>query len=143
MLTYRVRQDEEGDGDALTRMAPRALMIPPGVPDFPTRERLVELGACEIEGRAWSGVGAGHERPGEHRRRRLLGGRRGGEQDTAPFAWTAWRYTWTPDTPGRYVLTCRAGDAAGNDQPVDPSWNLGGYANNAVQRVAVTVRRAS
>ena len=140
--SYRLRQVEEDEGEALTRMAPRALMVPPGVPDFPTRERLVELGACEIEGRAWSGWA-----PVTSVQVSTDGGASWEdaevEQDTAPFAWAAWRYTWTPDTPGRYVLTCRAGDAAGNDQPVDPSWNLGGYANNAVQRVAVTVRRAS
>ena len=41
--------------------------------------------------------------------------------------------------PGEHVLCCRAPDAAGNAQPLEPPWNLGGYANNAVQRVAVTV----
>ena len=42
-------------------------------------------------------------------------------------------------TPGRHELRCRARDAAGNAQPDEPTWNLGGYANNAVQRLAVTV----
>jgi hypothetical protein len=28
---------------------------------------------------------------------------------------------------------------AGNVQPLEPVWNVGGYANNAVQRVPVTV----
>jgi hypothetical protein len=37
------------------------------------------------------------------------------------------------------VLACRARDAAGNIQPLEPVWNVGGYANNAVQRVRVTV----
>jgi hypothetical protein len=31
-------------------------------------------------------------------------------------------------------------DDAGNEQPVEPPWNLGGCVNNAVQRVRVTVR---
>jgi Mo-co oxidoreductase dimerisation domain len=37
------------------------------------------------------------------------------------------------------VLSCRARDEAGNVQPLDAHWNVGGYANNSVQRVAVTV----
>ena len=33
-----------------------------------------------------------------------------------------------------------ATDATGRSQPDMPRWNVGGYANNAVQRMAVTVR---
>ncbi|MDQ3874886.1 MAG: hypothetical protein M3322_04945 [Actinomycetota bacterium] len=62
------------------------------------------------------------------------------DRGQTPFSWVAWRYVWTPTTPGRYELACRARDAAGNEQPLDPPWNLAGYANNAVQRVPVTVR---
>jgi hypothetical protein len=38
------------------------------------------------------------------------------------------------------VISSRATDAAGNAQPVDPPWNLKGYANNEVERIPVTVR---
>jgi Mo-co oxidoreductase dimerisation domain len=38
------------------------------------------------------------------------------------------------------VLCCRATDATGASQPDGPTWNVGGYANNAVQRVPVLVR---
>ncbi len=31
-------------------------------------------------------------------------------------------------------------DAAGPTQPAEPEWNLKGYANNAVERIPVTVR---
>ena len=55
------------------------------------------------------------------------------------WAWCAWRYEWQAE-PGEYELSCRATDEAGNVQPLEASWNLGGYANNAVQRVPVTVR---
>jgi hypothetical protein len=37
------------------------------------------------------------------------------------------------------VLCSRTRDEAGNEQPLEPAWNLGGYANNSVQRVPVTV----
>ena len=44
---------------------------------------------------------------------------------------------------GAHELCSRASDAAGNTQPLDPPWNLKGYANNAVERVAVTVERGT
>jgi DMSO/TMAO reductase YedYZ molybdopterin-dependent catalytic subunit len=139
--SYRLRQSEEEEGEALTRMRPRALMMPPGIPEFLTRARFVELAACLIEGRAWSGSG-----PITQVRVSTDGGAtwNDAEVDThpTPWSWTSWRYSWEPEAPGRYELVCLARDAAGNEQPVDPRWNLGGYANNAVQRVAVTVRES-
>jgi sulfane dehydrogenase subunit SoxC len=136
---YRLRQAEEEPGEALGRMLPRALMIPPGIPEFLTRERLVEQGPCVLEGRAWSGYG-----PIAEVSVSWDGGATWHEAELAdqrtPWAWAGWRYVWEPGSPGRYELACRARDAAGNEQPVEPRWNLGGYANNTVQRVAVTVR---
>ena len=52
---YRFRLDENDEGVPLTRMMPRALMIPPGLAGFPERERTVTAGPCHVEGRAWSG----------------------------------------------------------------------------------------
>src|SRR5262249_33213504 len=52
---YRFRVDEDDDGTPLMRMAPRALMLPPGIPEFFTRTRTVRLGHVELSGRAWSG----------------------------------------------------------------------------------------
>jgi DMSO/TMAO reductase YedYZ molybdopterin-dependent catalytic subunit len=136
---YRFRQAEEEPGTPVTRMAPRSLMVPPGIPDFLTRQRFLSLGPCRLEGRAWSGV-APVERVdvsldgGETWRLAELG------QALSPTAWAPWTYAWTPDGPGTFELCCLARDAAGNEQPLDPPWNLGGYANNAVQRVTVTVR---
>jgi hypothetical protein len=54
------------------------------------------------------------------------------------WAWRSWRFVWSAE-PGEYELCCRARDAAGNEQPLEPAWNVGGYVNNAVQRVSVTV----
>jgi hypothetical protein len=114
-------------------------MIPPGYPDFHTRERIAALKPCRIEGRAWSGFGriVGVEVTAD-------GGAVWEEAevaDDAPsrWAWQSWSYVWEPQTSGRYELACRARDEAGNDQPDEALWNLGGYANNAVQRVPVTV----
>ncbi len=54
------------------------------------------------------------------------------------WAWQRWTIDWDA-TPGAYELCCRARDDAGNEQPLEPVWNLGGYVNNAVQRVPVIV----
>jgi hypothetical protein len=63
-----------------------------------------------------------------------------GELESAEhrWAWRGWRYLWQAQ-PGRHFLCSRARDEAGNEQPLEPAWNLGGYANNAVQTVVVTV----
>ena len=58
-------------------------------------------------------------------------------------AWAGWSYEWHPHGPGRYELCCAATDETGRRQPLEPEWNTGGYCNNAVQRVAVTVRARS
>jgi DMSO/TMAO reductase YedYZ molybdopterin-dependent catalytic subunit len=129
---YRLRQSEDDPGTPLTRMEPRALMAPPGVPDFMTRRRFLDAGTATLEGRAWSGFGP-IERvevdTGDGWREAQLGGTHG---------WRAWSYAWDAK-PGDHVLRCRAFDATGRGQPDEPQWNLGGYANNAVHRVPVTV----
>ncbi len=136
--SYRLRQEPDEEGEALTRMLPRALMIPPGIPEFSSRERFVERGPCLIEGRAWSGFG-----PVVRVEVSADGGAtwRDAELDEppSPWAWAAWRCELELARPGPCELVCRANDAAGNVQPLESSWNVGGYANNAVQRVAVTV----
>ena len=59
-----------------------------------------------------------------------------------PFAWTQWRAAWDASAPGIYELACRATDADGNVQPVDPQqrWNRQGMGINGVQRLRVTVQ---
>ena len=58
------------------------------------------------------------------------------EDPLGEAAWTGWRFEWDAQ-PGEHVLCSRATDAAGNAQPLDPAWNLKGYANNAVERIRV------
>jgi sulfane dehydrogenase subunit SoxC len=135
--SYRIRQTEDEEGEPLMRMQPRSLFVPPGIPEFLTRERTVAAGEVELEGRAWSGIApiASVEVSIDG------GGSWAGaalEPGEGPWAWRGWRFAWDA-RPGEYILCSRARDEAGNEQPLDPPWNLGGYANNAVQRVAVSV----
>jgi len=136
---YKLRQSEEDEGVAVGRMLPRSLMVPPGKPEFLTRERFLGVEPVALEGKAWSGVG-----PIERVEVSADGGLSWAEaalgpDADSPWAWRSWTYEWSPPAPGRYELCSRARDDAGNVQPVEPEWNLGGYANNAVQRVPVTI----
>ena len=134
---YKFRRDDEDPGEAIRVIRVKSLMIPPGMPDWFTRQRLVEQGPVALAGRAWSGAGtaitlvevgidddwsAATIEPRQDR-----------------FAWSKWRYTWNA-TPGEYVLKCRATDANGDVQPLAPRWDNSGYGNNAVHVVPVTVR---
>jgi hypothetical protein len=133
-----LQRDEDDPGTPLTRMAPRALAIPPGVPDFHSRERFVEAGACVLRGRAWSGWAA-VEAVEVSADGGLTWADAAIERDVdSPWAWCVWTYEWQA-TPGRHELFVRARDEGGNEQPLDAEWNVGGYANNAVHRVVVNV----
>jgi DMSO/TMAO reductase YedYZ molybdopterin-dependent catalytic subunit len=136
-VAYRIYGPDGQPGDPVTRMLPRSLMVPPGVPDFMSRERHLEPGPVTLTGRAWSGHG-----PIERVEVSTDGGASFAPADLdpplGPAAWRGWRCDW--DAPaGEHVLCSRAGDAAGNVQPLEPPWNLKGYANNAVERIPVVV----
>jgi DMSO/TMAO reductase YedYZ molybdopterin-dependent catalytic subunit len=137
-LAYRYRQQPEDDGTPVTRMDPRSLMIPPGIPDFMTRSRIVDAGHHVLRGRAWSGWG-----PIERVEVSADGGSTWATanlgDEVSPHAWRSWSFDWDAQ-PGSVELCCRAADGAGYEQPLEPSWNLGGFSNNAVQRVSVEVR---
>ena len=136
-VAYRMYDEDGEPGEPVTRMLPRSLMVPPGVPDFMTRERRVEPGAVTLIGRAWSG-----QAPIERVEVSTDGGSTFDaavlEPALGPHAWRGWQFEWQA-MEGEYVLSSRASDSAGNTQPLDPPWNLKGYANNAVERITVQV----
>jgi DMSO/TMAO reductase YedYZ molybdopterin-dependent catalytic subunit len=136
---YRFRQTEEEDGRPVTRMRPRSLMVPPGMPEFETRSRIVDAGQVLVEGRAWSG-----RAPIVRVEVSVDGGATWADAELTrepegPWAWCGWSFAWDA-LSGDHVLCCRATDETGGTQPLEPEWNLGGYENNAVQRVPVLVR---
>jgi DMSO/TMAO reductase YedYZ molybdopterin-dependent catalytic subunit len=136
-VSYRMYSADGEPGEPVTRMLPRSLMIPPGVPDFMTRVRQLEPGPVTLRGRAWSG-----HAPIERVEVSTDGGAAFNaavlDPPLGPNAWRGWSFDWDAE-PGEHVLSSRASDSAGNTQPLEPPWNLKGFANNAVQLIAVVV----
>ena len=135
--SYNYRAAPGGPGTPVTHMRVKSLLVPPGIPDFYTRIRLVDRGVTTVHGRAWSGAGVPITR--------VEFGADGVWQDakldaaTGQYAWRGWSATWQAE-PGEHELSCRATDAEGHVQPLEALWDVGGFGNNAVQRVRVKVR---
>ena len=134
-LSYHFRQVPGERGVPCRHMRVNSLLAPPGVPDFYTRRRVLAAGRVEILGRAWSG-----EAPIARVEFAVDGAWRDARLDAlaGEHAWRGWRAAWEA-AAGEHELSCRATDAAGNVQPLEPPWDVTGFGNNAVQRVAVRV----
>lgn len=135
--TYRYSRAADDFGEPVTLIRVRALMIPPGIPDFLTRTRVVQAGSVTLTGRAWAGrlsvsrVEVSMDAGSTWSEARL-------DEPVSPYAWRGWTFRWNPG-PGTYALCVRATDSEGGVQPLDQQWNFGGYGNNMVQRVDVIV----
>jgi DMSO/TMAO reductase YedYZ molybdopterin-dependent catalytic subunit len=137
--SYHFRRESGEPGEPCTLMRVNSLMAPPGIPDFYSRKRSAPPGEVTIRGRAWSGSAP---------IARVELGVDGSWTDAAlepavhAHAWTAWQATWQA-APGEHELSCRATDASGNTQPLEPPWDLSGFGNNAIQRIHVSVNAAA
>ena len=136
-VAYRLYGADGEPGEPVTRMLPRSLMVPP------RRARLREPRAparTRSGGAAGGAPGRGGGRSSGWRSASTAAGlrRRGSRPPLSPVAWRGWSFRW--DAPaGRRELCSRATDVTGRSQPIGSPWNLKGYANNAVERIPVTV----
>ncbi len=163
--TYRYRESDQDEGTAVTDMRVKSLMVPPGLPDWYSRNRLLAAGPVELQGRAWSGNGRAI-RQVEVSVQKI----NSAEPDAAdnkvahaaaaandnipeldwqtavlvpsaePYAWSGWSRQWLAE-PGHYRLRCRATDDRGDVQPLVSRWDRGGFGNNVVQSVDVWVEK--
>jgi len=135
---YHYRRSDDDSGEPVTRMLPRALMVPPGIPDFMSRVRFLAPSRQVLSGRAWSGCA-----PVTKVEVSVDGNETWAAADLgdplSAYAWRPWSYIWDARNPGDYELSVRASDGAGNVQPTGASWNREGVQNNAVQRIRVVV----
>ena len=133
-VAYRYQVDADDPGRPVGPIRVRALMIPPGSPDFFTRRRTVARGPQTLSGRAWAGA-----RPISRVEVSVDGTWRDATLEAAlgQFAWRGWSFEWDAP-PGEHELACRATDGDGDVQPLEPAWNYQGMGNNLVQAVAVT-----
>jgi DMSO/TMAO reductase YedYZ molybdopterin-dependent catalytic subunit len=134
---YHYRSEPDGPRTPISHMRVKSLLVPPGIPDWYTRQRLVEAGSVTLVGRAWSGGGV----PIAKVEVGIDGAWRPAELDPPQgrFAWRGWRSVWNAQA-GEQELSCRATDANGETQPLETRWDAGGFGNNGVQRVRVKVR---
>ena len=135
---YHFRLSDDEPGVPVTRILPRALMVPPGIPDFMSRVRFLGLAQHILTGRAWSGCASITKVEvsvdgGLTWTEATLG------DSVSPYSWRSWSYVWDATNPGEYELCVRATDGAGNVQPATQNWNREGVQNNSVQRVRVVV----
>lgn len=136
-VAYRYQASEADPGSPVTRQRIKSLMTPPGISEMVTDRRTAIAGQIRLTGRAWSGfapverVEVSVDDVWSDARLEPIG---------APGGWRAWTFDWEAH-PGERRLACRATDASGQQQPLDPAWNYQGMGNNAIQRLAVTVVR--
>ena len=135
--SYRYANDADDPGEPVTLIRVRALMAPPGIPDFLTRARLVPAGPITLSGRAWAGR-AGVTRVDVSTDDGVTWSPAHLDGPLSPFAWRAWSFHWDA-LPCHHTLSVRPTDRQGDVQPLAPRWNFQGMGNNAVQRVAVVV----
>jgi DMSO/TMAO reductase YedYZ molybdopterin-dependent catalytic subunit len=137
VVAYQYRPEPDGPRTPITHMRVKSLMVPPGIPDWYTRRRLVDAGRVELTGRAWSGGGVEIARVDVQ----IDGQWQPAELDPplGKFAWRGWRCVWNAE-PGEHGLACRATDASGEAQPLETRWDAGGFGNNAVHNMQVMVR---
>lgn len=134
--TYWIKDKHGEKVEPITTIKVRSLLIPPGIPDWATRRRLVDAGKITLHGRAWSGAGIPVEKvevaiDGDWQLAQL-------ETASSTYAWSSWHHEWTA-TSGKHRLSCRATDADGQVQPVEAQWEYSGFCNNACQHVDVWV----
>lgn len=131
---YRVYQkgQDPGTGDVVTHLKLKSIITQPAGGEK------IAAGKVTILGAAYSG---------EATVERMDVSTDNGERWNAatfigphePFAWRQWQFIWEAQKKGSYTLLARAVDSAGNQQPMNATWNVLGYGNNGVREHAVMV----
>jgi len=127
----------------LEQLPVRALMVPPGHPDFYSRTRLVPPGTIRTTGRAWSGAididyVQFSQDGGMTWNKATVGAK------TGVFGWAAWHVDWEAVDGTTYILTCRAVDVRGRtqDEKDSKAFNYTGMGSTQPQMIYVKCTKA-
>ena len=135
--TYCYRKTRDEPGKPITEIKVKSLMKPPGIPDWTSRKRLVSSGKINLIGRAWSGGGRKIKKVEVSFNGKWLEAKL--KKPNGKYSWVKWSLDWIA-VEGHYTLGCRATDESGETQPETPAFDIGGFANNAVQKMEIFVR---
>ncbi|MFJ8246903.1 sulfite oxidase [Peribacillus asahii] len=105
----------------------------------PLNLSILDTGAHQVKGIAWSGQGIITEvqlsfDKGETWLQATLN-----QLPNQPYSWSSWFFDWKVDNKGEYMIYARAKDSSGNVQPLTPFWNRKGYGYNAISKIAVKI----
>lgn len=124
----------------LQQLPPRALMAPPGCPEFFSRSRVVAPGAHVVKGRAWAGAVKikSVEFSSDDGKTWIPAEL---EAKNGSFGWAKWQVAWQAPASGTFVLSCRAVDVEGRSQDPDSDeqFNWTGMGCTQPQKVYVRV----
>ncbi len=56
------------------------------------------------------------------------------------YAWTRWQSELNLQPSAQYEIWLRATDSSGGQQPLEQYWNKGGYGNNLVQKLKISIQ---
>ena len=140
MSNYCFKRTAADPGVPLQQLPVRALMAPPGIPDFVSRTRLVPPGTVLVKGKAYCGaqeiarVEFSSDNGASWRAARLVGTKNGS------FGWVSWECEWEGLRDGEVaVICCRAFDKGlrKQDSPSEQTFNWGSFGSTQPQQVYV------
>ena len=120
------------DNTPVTNMRVRSLIT------TPENGAALSYGTIDLAGIAWSGEGQVEKvelsfDDGENWIDTDL------QRAKSNYAFSNWTFQWQPDHLGNLSVISRATDSTGHTQPIESVWNKGGYGNNAVHRLHLTL----
>ncbi len=122
----------EKDGTPVDKIVVKSLIL-----SHEDGDRL-QIGKTLIQGLAWSGNGMIRSveislDSGDNWQKAQI------ENQGGAYGWVKWSKEIDFAEKGSFQVAVRASDSEGNTQPMVPRWNRGGYANNVVHQVELTV----
>jgi len=137
-LVYRLQTSSSDSGRPVQEKWVNSRIKPPGFPDAISRMRFVPAGPVPLVGKAWSGFAPIVKVEVSTDDRRTWSPATL-SAPVSPFSWVPFEFSWNASQKGETILSSRATDADGNQQPLEPWWNVQGMAQNGVERIPVRV----